>query len=124
MTTTEHSHPPAATSHHTLPGPSEQAPTLSRPIIGIFTGALAIFGIPTWAAVTDSLPALATIAASGAAIFVLFTVLHDTSHYSISSNRWGQRLLGARSSVLRFAADFVQVFRVHPYRAPPQHQRR
>ena len=31
---------------------------------------------------------IATIAASAAAIFVLFTVLHDASHYSISSHRW------------------------------------
>ncbi|MCS4257840.1 cytochrome c oxidase assembly factor CtaG [Rhodococcus erythropolis] len=88
MTTTEHSQPPAAASHDTLPDPGKQVPTLSWPIVGIFTGALAVFGISTWVTVTDSFPALATIAASGAAIFVMFTVLHDASHYSISSHRW------------------------------------
>jgi ring-1,2-phenylacetyl-CoA epoxidase subunit PaaE len=57
-----------------LPDPGEQVPTLSWPIVGIFTFALALFGASTWAALTDTLPAIATIAASAAAIFVLFTV--------------------------------------------------
>ena len=71
-----------------MPDPGEQVPTLSWPIVGIFTFALALFGASTWAALTDTLPAIATIAASAVAIFVLFTVLHDASHYSISSHRW------------------------------------
>src|SRR3954466_1987175 len=87
-TTTRHSQPPAASSQHALPDPGEQVPTLSWPIVGIFTFALALFGASTGAALTDALPAIATIAASTAAIFVLFTVLHDASHYSISSHRW------------------------------------
>src|SRR5215213_9832424 len=88
LTTTQHSQPPAAASQHALPDPGEQVPTLSWPIVGIFTFALAVFGASTWAALTETLPAIATIAASAAAIFVLFTVLHDASHYSISSHRW------------------------------------
>ena len=87
-TTTQHSQPPAAALQHALPDAGEQVPTLSWPIVGIFTFALALFGASTWAALTDTLPAMATIAASAAAIFVLFTVLHDASHYSISSHRW------------------------------------
>lgn len=84
MTTAQHSQP----SQLALPDPGEQVPTLSWPIVGIFTFALALFGASTWAALTDTLPAIATIAASAAAIFVMFTVLHDASHYSISSHRW------------------------------------
>ena len=87
-TTTRAPQPPAAASQHSLPDPGEQVPTLSWPIVGIGTSALALFGLSTWAALTDTLPAIATIAASSAAIFVLFTVLHDASHYSISSHRW------------------------------------
>ena len=87
-TTTQHSQPPAAASQHALPNPGEQVPPLSWPIVSIFTCALALFGASTWAALTDTLSAIATIAASSAAIFVLFTVLHDASHYSISSHRW------------------------------------
>lgn len=84
MTTAQHSQP----SQLALPDPGEQVPTLSWPIVGIFTFALALFGASNWAALTDTLPAIATIAASAAAIFVMFTVLHDASHYSISSHRW------------------------------------
>ncbi|MEU2006184.1 fatty acid desaturase [Rhodococcus sp. NPDC019627] len=87
-TTTRHPQPPAAASQHALPDPGEQVPTLSWPIVGIGIFALALFGASTWAALTDTLPAIATIAASSTAIFVLFTVLHDASHYSISSHRW------------------------------------
>src|SRR6476620_5413348 len=88
LTTTERSQPLAGSSQHALPDPGEQVPTLSWPIVGISIFALALFGASTWAALTHTLPAIATIAASAAAIFVLFTVLHDASHYSISSHRW------------------------------------
>jgi ring-1,2-phenylacetyl-CoA epoxidase subunit PaaE len=71
-----------------LPDPGEQVPTLSWPIVGIGTSSLALFGFSTWAALTDRLPAFVTIAASSISIFVLFTVLHDAAHYSISSHRW------------------------------------
>lgn len=77
-----------------MPDPGGQVPTLSWPIVGIFTFALALIGASTWAALTDTLPAVATIAASAAAIFVLFTVVHDASHYSISSQRWVNVALG------------------------------
>ncbi|MEV0463858.1 fatty acid desaturase [Nocardia tengchongensis] len=87
-TTTRHPQPAAAASPHALPDPGEQVPTLSWPIVGICTAALAVFGVSTWAALTGAVPAIFTIAASSAAIFVLFTVLHDASHYSISSHRW------------------------------------
>lgn len=87
LTTAQHSQP-RAPSPHALPDPGEQVPALSWPILGIFTFALALFGASTWAAISDVLPAIATIAASAVAIFVMFTVLHDASHYSISSHRW------------------------------------
>ncbi|MEG9224671.1 fatty acid desaturase [Aeromicrobium sp. Sec7.5] len=76
------------TARQALPDPGERIPTISWPIVGIFTGAIALFSASTWAAATDRLPAPATIALSAAAIFVLFTVLHDAAHYSVSTHRW------------------------------------
>lgn len=73
---------------HALPDPGERIPTISWPIVAIFVGSLAVFSLSTWAALTDRLPAPATIALSATAIFVLFTVLHDAAHYSISTHRW------------------------------------
>ena len=84
MTTAQHTPP----SQLALPDSGERVPTLSWPIVGIFTFALTLFGASTWAALTHAVPAVASIAASAAAIFVMFTVLHDASHYSISSHRW------------------------------------
>lgn len=73
---------------HALPDPGERVPTLSWPIVGIFTAAVATFTASSWAALDDRLPAPATVLLSGAAIFVLFTVLHDAAHYSVSTHRW------------------------------------
>ncbi|MGW0161430.1 fatty acid desaturase [Mycobacterium sp. NPDC003323] len=84
--TLEHPGTPAAPP--SVPDTGEQIPALSWPTVGIFTVAVAVFGASTWAALTSALPAPVTIAVSAAAIFVLFTVLHDASHYSISRHRW------------------------------------
>ncbi|TDZ93478.1 fatty acid desaturase [Mycobacteroides salmoniphilum] len=86
--TTQQPELPVAAPHYALPDSGEQVPTLSWPIVGIFTFAVAVFGASTWAALTHALPVIVTIASSSVAIFVLFTVLHDASHYSISSHRW------------------------------------
>lgn len=80
--------PALAASRHALPDPGEQVPTISWPIVGIFSCALAAFAFSAWAALTDQLPAPATVLLSATAIFVFFTVLHDAAHYSISTHRW------------------------------------
>ncbi|MBV6728273.1 fatty acid desaturase [Nocardioides daeguensis] len=77
-----------APSRHALPDPGVRVPSLSWPIVVIFSAALTVFAAATWAALTASLPVPVTVAVSAAAIFVLFTVLHDASHYSISTHRW------------------------------------
>lgn len=71
-----------------LPDPGERIPALSWPIVGIFTGALATFAVSAWAAITEAAHPAVTIALAAAAIFVMFTVLHDAAHYSISTYRW------------------------------------
>ena len=79
---------PPPPSRQPLPDPGERVPPLSWPIVGIFTGALALFGASSWAAVGHDAPRAVTIALNAVAIFVMFTVLHDAAHYSISSKRW------------------------------------
>jgi len=71
-----------------LPDPGERVPTLSVPIVAIFSAALAAFGVATWTALSHALPVPLTVTVAAVAIFVLFTVLHDASHYSISTHRW------------------------------------
>ncbi len=85
---------PPPSSRHALPDPGQAVPTLSWPTVGLFFGALALFAVSSWAALTDRAPLFATIALSATAIFVMFTVLHDASHYSISSHRWVNGVFG------------------------------
>jgi ferredoxin-NADP reductase/fatty acid desaturase len=80
--------PAPAASRHALPDPGERVPALSWPIVGIFSGAIAVFAFSTWAALADRLAAPGTVLLSATAIFVLFTVLHDAAHYSVSTHRW------------------------------------
>ncbi|MDO3400323.1 fatty acid desaturase [Mycolicibacterium neoaurum] len=84
----------SATTPEPVPDTGEQIPTLSWPTAAIFVAAVGVFGISTWAALTSRLPAVVTIMLSAAAIFVLFTVLHDASHYSISRHRWVNAAFG------------------------------
>ena len=84
----------AATAQLPLPDSGERVPELSWPTVGIFITAIATFSASTWAALASLLPVAVTIPLSAAAIFVLFTVLHDASHYSISRHRWVNVALG------------------------------
>lgn len=79
---------PVPATRHALPDPGVEVPTISWPVVGIFSGALLVFAFSTWAALADRLPVPATVVLSATAIFVLFTVLHDAAHYSVSTHRW------------------------------------
>lgn len=79
---------------HALPDPGELVPRLSRPIVGIFSGALTLFAASSWLAIDHRLPRVVTIGLNAVAIFVMFTVVHDASHYSISSGRWVNGVFG------------------------------
>jgi ring-1,2-phenylacetyl-CoA epoxidase subunit PaaE len=80
--------PVPAASRHALPDPGEEIPTISWPVVGIFLASVAVFAVSTWAALAQLLPVPVTVLLSATAIFVLFTVLHDAAHYSVSTHRW------------------------------------
>lgn len=81
-------------ARHAVPDPGEVVPKLSWPIVAIFTGALVLFAASSWAAIGHDAPRPVTIALNAIAIFVMFTVVHDASHYSISNKRWVNRAFG------------------------------
>jgi fatty acid desaturase/Na+-transporting NADH:ubiquinone oxidoreductase subunit NqrF len=83
---------PAA--RHALPNPGEQVPKLAWPTIGIFVIALTAFVLSTTAAVRGLAPIWVTIPINAAVTFIMFTVVHDAVHYSISSTRWVNGLVG------------------------------
>lgn len=81
-------------ARHALPDPGESVPKLALPTVGIFLGALTAFALSTVGYVNGWVPAWGTIPANAAVTFVMFTVVHDASHYSISSTRWVNGLFG------------------------------
>lgn len=85
---------PRSVAHHALPDPGESVPKLALPTVGIFAGALTAFVFSTVGYVDGWAPAWLTIPVNAAVTFVMFTVVHDASHYSISSARWVNGLLG------------------------------
>ncbi|MEX2196250.1 MAG: fatty acid desaturase [Thermoleophilaceae bacterium] len=99
---------PAAAVSHAVPHPGEPVPVLALPTVGIFFGALAAWGLATWAAIGDLASPWATIPVHAAVTFVMFTVAHEATHYAISRTRWVNGLFG------RLAAPFVAAWGSFP----------
>jgi fatty acid desaturase len=84
---------PESSAHHALPDPGESVPKLALPTVAIFLGALTAFVLSTIGYITGRAPFWVTIPVN-AAVTLMFTVVHDASHYSISSKRWANGLFG------------------------------
>jgi fatty acid desaturase/ferredoxin-NADP reductase len=85
---------PSSSAHHALPDPGESVPKLALPTVGIFLTALTAFVLSTIGYSNGWAPFWVTIPINAAVTFVMFTVVHDASHYSISSTRWVNGLFG------------------------------
>ncbi|OBK20484.1 fatty acid desaturase [Mycobacterium asiaticum] len=95
MTTVEMDHSaPDSAALHALPDPGEAVPKLALPTVGIFIASLTAFVVSTVGYLNGWSPWWVTIPVNAAVTFVMFTVVHDASHYSISSTRWVNGLLG------------------------------
>ncbi|AYE97998.1 electron transfer flavoprotein [Mycobacterium paragordonae] len=81
-------------AQHALPDPGEAVPKLALPTIGIFLASLTAFVTCTVGYINGWSPWWVTIPVNAAVTFVMFTVVHDASHYSISSVRWVNGLMG------------------------------
>ena len=82
-----------------LPDPGGSVPRISWPTVSLFFAALAVFAFSSWAAIEHRLPWALTVAANALAIFVMFTVLHDAAHRSLSTTRWVNATLGRAAMV-------------------------
>jgi fatty acid desaturase/ferredoxin len=85
---------PESAAHHALPDPGESVPKLALPTVGIFLVALTAFGLSTLAVINGRAPLWVAIGVNAAVTFVMFTVAHDASHYSISGARWVNGVFG------------------------------
>jgi phenylacetate-CoA oxygenase/reductase PaaK subunit len=91
-----------------LPDPGERVPALALPTVALFLGSLAVWCVATWAAIGGHAPVWVTIPVHAAVSFLMFTVLHDASHYSISRVRWVNGAFG------RLATPFVAAYMSFP----------
>lgn len=80
----------------TIPRPDEPIPVLPWPTIGLWVGAVLVYGASTILGVTDAWPWWISTLVNGVAAFALFTVAHEASHAAASSrpavNRWLARV--------------------------------
>jgi ring-1,2-phenylacetyl-CoA epoxidase subunit PaaE len=80
----------------TIPDPDEPVPRLNWPTILLLAGGISVFLASTALALTDTWPWWPSVILNAIAAFVLFTVSHEASHHSASSdgtiNTWLGRL--------------------------------
>jgi fatty acid desaturase len=91
-----------------IPEPGERVPPLAWPTVSLFVGSVALWGLATWAVLSGAVTPWVTIPVHASVTFLVFTVLHDASHYSISSRRWVNQLFG------RLAMPFVVAYASYP----------
>lgn len=72
----------------------EPVSILALPTVGIYAAALTAFVVSTLAYIGDRAPVWVPITVNAAVTFVMFTVVHDATHRSISSKRWANGLFG------------------------------
>ncbi len=78
----------------TIPDPDEPVPRLNWPTILLLVGGISVFVASTALALTDTWPWWPSVILNAIAAFVLFTVSHEASHHSASSEGWINSWLG------------------------------
>ncbi len=88
-----------------------QKPTIAWPTILLLVAAFTLFGLSTFAYLTDTLSLFGAIALNSIAAYLSFTPLHDASHNSVSTHRQLNEWVGRISSILLSATPFFRTFR-------------
>ncbi|TSD96589.1 2Fe-2S iron-sulfur cluster binding domain-containing protein [Skermania sp. ID1734] len=83
-----------ASERHPLPDPGEPVPKLALPTLAVFLGAVMAFAAATTGFIAGLVPFWVPTVVNAVVTFVMFTVVHDAVHYSISSTRWVNGLVG------------------------------
>jgi fatty acid desaturase len=84
----------AAKTRRRHPHPGESIPRFAWPTVLMAAGALVVFVASTAAAIGRVAPAWVTIVVNGAVAFVMFVVAHEGLHWSISTKRWVNEVIG------------------------------
>jgi fatty acid desaturase len=76
------------------PHPGESIPAFAWPTVLMALGAVAVFALSTLAAIGGVVPAWVTISLNAAVAFTMFVVAHEGLHWSISTKRWVNEVIG------------------------------
>ena len=76
------------------PSPQRRLPTLAIPTLGLYLTGMVLFVLSTIAAINGSAQIWVTILVNAAVTFLMFTVVHEAVHHSISRKPWVNGLLG------------------------------
>ena len=88
-----------------------QKPTIAWPTIVLFIAAFTIFGLSTFAYITESLSLFWAITLNSIASYVAFMPVHDASHNTVSTNRQLNEWVGRISITLLSPVPFFRTFR-------------
>ncbi len=108
---------PAAAPHdlpvtvRRIPDPQEPVPSLSLPAFALFCAGLGLWIGSSALALTGTWPLLASLPVNALATYMLFTVLHDASHNSLSSIPGVNLWIGRAASLFFSSLASFRTFR-------------
>lgn len=88
-----------------------QRPKVAWPTVLLWIFAAGVWGLSTWAGVTERLSYVWVLLINGWATFLAFTVLHDASHRAVSTRQWVNALFGQLSVIFLTPAPAFTFFR-------------
>ena len=83
-----------------LPDPGERVPAMAWPTAALYVGTLALFALELTALLVWDVSAWVTVPMGAAVTFLMFSVLHESTHHAISTNTGVNNALGHLSVLL------------------------
>lgn len=83
-----------------LPDPGERVPALAWPTVALYVGTLALFAVEMAGVLVWDLSPWLTVPMGAAVTFLMFSVLHESTHHAISTNTRVNNALGHLSVLL------------------------
>ncbi|MDQ6523809.1 fatty acid desaturase [Nocardioides sp. LHD-245] len=83
-----------------LPDPGERVPAMAWPTIALYVGTLALFAVEMAGVLVWDLSPWLTVPMGAAVTFLMFSVLHESTHHAISTSTRANNALGHLSVLL------------------------
>jgi ferredoxin-NADP reductase/fatty acid desaturase len=83
-----------------LPDPGERVPVMAWPTAALYVGTLVLFAVEMAGLLVGDLSPWLTVPMGAAVTFLMFSVLHESTHHAISTNTWVNNAFGHLSVLL------------------------